>query len=57
MEQGEVLDKAAYSHLLEFCAGSFKMAAADADDGHFRLPKRNTGGSDAPCLGPLPVPR
>jgi hypothetical protein len=25
MEQGEVLDKGAYSHLLEFCLGSFKM--------------------------------
>ena len=56
MRQGKVLDKGAYSHLLEFCLGSFKMAAADADEAHSRSPKQNTGGSDALCLRPPPVP-
>ena len=31
------------------------MAAADADESHSRLPKQNTGGSDALWLGALPV--
>jgi len=34
--------------------GSFKMAAADADEGHSWLPKQDTGGSDALCLGAPP---
>jgi hypothetical protein len=51
--QGEVPDKAAYSHLLEFCLGSFAMAAAVADDGHSRLPKQSNGGSDALWEHPL----
>jgi hypothetical protein len=33
----------------------FKMATADADEGYSRLPKQNTGGSDAFCLGDTPV--
>ena len=31
------------------------MAAADADESHSRLPKQNTGGSDALWLGALPA--
>jgi len=30
------------------------MAAADADESHSSLPKQNTGGSDALCLGAPP---
>ena len=32
-----------------------QQAAADADESHARQPEQNTGGSDAPCLGALPV--
>jgi hypothetical protein len=55
MRQGKVLDKGAYSHLLELCLGSFETVIADAGAAHCRLPKQNTGGSDALCLGPPPV--
>ena len=32
-----------------------QQAAADADESHARQPEQNTGGSDALCLGALPV--
>ena len=32
------------------------LAAADADEGHSRPPRQDTGGSDALCLGAPPVP-
>jgi len=53
--QGELLDKGAYSRQLDSGSWSFKMAAADADEGHSRLPKQDTGGQDALCLGVPPV--
>ena len=55
MRQGEFLDKAAYSHLLDFGSWFFKMTAADADEVHTRMPKQDTGGSDALCLRAPPV--
>ena len=30
--------------------------AAEADEGHSRLPRQDSGGSDALCLGAPPVP-
>ena len=54
--QGEFLDKAAYSHLSDLGLWFFKMAAADAGEVHSRLPRQDTGGSDALCLGAPPVP-
>ncbi len=53
--QGESLDKAAYSHLLDCGLCSIKTATADADEVHCRQPKQDTGGSDALCLRTPPV--
>jgi hypothetical protein len=47
MGQGEFLKKDAYSLLGDFGLWSVKTATADADEGHTRLPKHNTGGLDA----------
>jgi hypothetical protein len=55
MRQGEFLDKAVYSHPLDFGWWFGKMAAADADEVHNRLAKQSTGGSDALCLRAPPV--
>ena len=55
MRQGEFLDKAVYSPPLDFGWWFGKMAAADADEVHNRLPKQSTGGSDALCLRAPPV--
>jgi hypothetical protein len=53
MGQGEFFEKVAYSLLGDFGLWSVKTATADADEGHTRLPKQNTGGSDA--LWKLPL--
>jgi len=51
--QEELLDKGAYSHLGNSRLVVISTATADADEGHSRLPKQNTGGSDA--LWKLPL--
>ncbi len=56
MGQREFLDKAAYSHLLDFGLWPFTTATADADEGHSSPRKQNTGGSDALCLRTPAVP-
>jgi len=57
MRQGEFPDKDAYSHLWDFDFWPFKTATADADEEYSRMPKQNTGGSDALCLETPPCPR
>ena len=44
-----------YSHLLDFGLRSVTMPTADADEGHSRESKQNTGCSDALCLRAPPV--
>jgi len=53
--QGEFLDKDALFASMGFRLIILKAAAADAGEGRSRLPQQNTGGSDALCLGALPV--
>ncbi len=55
MGQREFLDKAAYSHLLDYGLYSLKTAAADADEVHCRLRRQDTAGSDALSLRTTPV--
>ena len=56
MGQGELLDKDAYSRLSNSRLLSLRKAAADAGERHSSLPRQNTGGSGALCLGATPVP-
>ena len=41
---------------IEFPLVVLKIAAADADERHSIFPEQDTGGSDALCLGAIPVP-
>ena len=52
---GELLDKDAYSRLFNTRLWSWRIAVADADEKYSRLPRQDTGGSDALCLGTTPV--
>ena len=54
LRQGQLPNKDAYSRLLNSRLCSWRIAAADADERRSRLPKKDTGGSDALCLGANP---